>query len=103
MADESDLSKLQAVKELIFGQEIKNYDSEFKNIHETIEKNSSSIEKVLHLQEKLFEKLEKTLTLRIDRVETDMQKKIATLEDKKTDRAKLGKLLIQIGEKLQDK
>lgn len=102
MANDSELSKLQAVKELIFGQEIKDYDSEFKHLHQLVEDNKDQNASDTANQEKALQNLEKAITSRIDRLEADLMKKIANLENKKTDRAKLGKLLIQIGEKLQD-
>jgi hypothetical protein len=102
MASESELSKLQAVKELIFGQEIQNYDAEFKDIHKQIDDNKIQNAEDTVNQQKALSLLEKTITSRIDRLEADLIKKIAVLDNKKTDRAKLGKLLIQIGEKLQD-
>lgn len=102
MASESELSKLQAVKELIFGQEIQNYDAEFKEIHKEIDENKTQNSEDTANQQKALNQLEKSITSRIDRLEADLMKKIAVLDNKKTDRAKLGKLLIQIGEKLQD-
>lgn len=102
MASESELSKLQAVKELIFGQEIQDYDAEFKKIHEKIDNNKAISDNDNANQEKALASLEKLITSRIDRLEADLLKKIAILDNKKADRAKLGKMLIQIGEKLQD-
>ena len=102
MAADSELSKLQAVKELIFGKEIQDYDAEFKRIHEAIALNRDTNSTDTENLEKALDKLEKQLTARIDKLEAEMLKKIAHLDDKKTDRAKLGKMLIQIGEKLQN-
>lgn len=102
MASESELSKLQAVKELIFGQEIQDYDAEFKEIHKAIGENKAQNAEDTVNQEKALNQLEKAITSRIDRLEADLMKKITALDNKKTDRAKLGKMLIQIGEKLQD-
>lgn len=102
MASESELSKIQAVKELIFGQEIQNYDAEFKEIHRLIDNNAAQNAADTNQQQKALNNLEKVITSRIDKLEADLMKKIANLENKKTDRAKLGKMLIQIGEKLQN-
>ena len=102
MASEDELSKLQAVKELIFGQEIQNYDTEFKEINTKISSIQDKSDSDWAKQQKALENLEKTITSRINRLEGDLMKKIANLENKKADRAKLGKMLIQIGEKLQD-
>jgi hypothetical protein len=102
MASESDLSKIQAVKELIFGQEIQNYDAEFKEINSKIAKNAAQAIEDANSQSKALNELEKAISNRIDRLEADLIKKLTQLDDKKADRAKLGKMLIQIGEKLQD-
>ena len=103
MASESDLSKLQAVKELIFGQEIQNYDAEFKEINNRFNRVEEKSRSDAQEQLASLATLEKTIMARLDKMENEFTKKMAQLEDKKTDRAKLGKLLIQIGEKLQDK
>lgn len=102
MASESELSKLQAVKELIFGQEIEDYSAEFKKIHQLITDNAIKIDSNNTNLEKTIADLEKSINNRIDKLEAEMLKKINLLDNKKTDRAKLGKMLIQIGEKLQD-
>lgn len=102
MASESELSKLQAVKELIFGQEIQDYDAEFKSIHKQLAENKAKNEEDTLNQQKALEQLEKAITGRIDRLELELIKRITALDHKKADRAKLGKMLIQIGEKLQD-
>ena len=55
MASESELSKLQAVKELIFGQEIQDYDAEFKSIHKQLGENKAKNEEdTLHQQKALL-------------------------------------------------
>ena len=102
MATESELSKLQAVKELIFWKEIQDYDAEFKNIHRLINENKAKGDQDNIDQIKALDNLEKNITARIDRLEAEVMKRIALLDNKKADRAKLGKMLIQIGEKLQD-
>ncbi len=102
MASEDELSKLQAVKELIFGQEIQDYDAEFREINTNISSIQEKSNSDWNKQQKALESLEKAITNRINRLENDLMKKIVNLENKKTDRAKLGKMLIQIGEKLQD-
>lgn len=102
MASDSELSKLQAVKELIFGKEIQDYDAEFKKIHSIIAANKAKSDEDNLNQQKALDNLEKSITGRIDRLEAELTKKIALLDNKKADRAKLGKMLIQIGEKLQD-
>ncbi len=102
MASDSELSKLQAVKELIFGKEIQDYDLEFKNIHKIISENKAQSDAEHASQLQALDQAEKAITARIDKLEAELIKRITLLDNKKTDRAKLGKMLIQLGEKMQD-
>jgi hypothetical protein len=102
MATVSELSKLQAVKGLIFGKEIQDYDTEFKNIHALINENKVKGDQDIIDQFKALDNLEKNITARIVRLEAEVMKRIVLLDNKKVDRAKLAKMLIQIGEKRQD-
>lgn len=102
MATDSELSKLQVVKELIFGKEIQDYNAELKNIHKLIIENKANSDQNNADQLKALDTLEKNITACIDKLEAEVMKRIALIDNKKTYRAKLEKLLIQMGEKLQD-
>lgn len=100
-------SKIEIIKNLIFGENIKTYESEF----ETLKKDILDKKKVL---EDLIEEVRQDLKTAIDNVATDVNIRITELEDKledkiehleteKVDKKMLGKLLVELGEKVSEK
>ena len=97
-------SKIEVIKNLIFGENIQEYNSEFEKLKkEILEK-----KKVL---EDLIGEVRSELKASIDDVSTDVNVRITDLEDSLTQkidavqddiihREELGKLLIQLGEKI---
>lgn len=96
-----DYSKIQAVKELIFGPDIQNYEERFRVINERLEDLQNQLIDESNARESAVHELEKKTDNQLAKLEEDLQKEIDRLQDEKTDRAVLGKLLVQIGEKLQ--
>jgi len=100
-------SKIEAIKNLIFGDNIQAYDSEFESLKlEILNK-----KKVL---EELIEEVRLDLKTAIDNVSTDVNIRVTELEEKLGDRIEnleenqinkstLGKLLIDLGEKVSNK
>jgi len=104
---ESTETKIDAIKNLIFGDNIQAYDSEF----ESLKKDILSKKKVL---EKLIDEVREDLKTAIDNVSTDVNIRITELEDslenkiedldtKTVSKSTLGKLLIDLGEKVSQK
>ncbi len=104
---ESTETKIDAIKNLIFGENIQAYDSEF----ESLKKDILSKKKVL---EKLIEEVRENLNTAIDNVSTDVNIRITELEDSlehkisemdanTVSKENLGKLLIDLGEKVSQK
>lgn len=100
-------SKIEIIKNLIFGENIEAYDSEF----DLLKKDILNKKKVL---EDLIEEVRQDLKSAIDNVATDVNIRITELEDKiddklegleadKVDRKMLGKLLMDLGEKVSQK
>lgn len=100
-------SKIEAIKNLIFGENIEAYNSEF----ETVKKDIASKKQVL---EDLIENTQKELHQAIDNLSTDINIRITELEDnlkeqtetldtQKVDKETLGALLITMGEKIKQK
>mgnify|MGYP003630290244 CR=1 FL=1 len=105
--DEDTGSKIDLIKNLIFGENIQAYDSEF----EALRKDILDKKKVL---EELIEDVRKELHTAIDSVSTDVNIRITELEEKlddkfeqldseKLDKKMLGNLLIELGEKVSKK
>lgn len=100
-------SKIEAIKNLIFGENIQAYDSEFESLKQDI------LDKKKILEE-LIEEVRLDLKTAIDNVATDVNIRITELEDTLGDRIEsleenhvtkgtLGKLLIDLGEKVRNK
>ncbi len=100
-------SKIEIIKNLIFGDNIQVYDSEFESLKKDIENKK----KVL---EELIEEVRQDLKTALDNVATDVNIRITELEDKiegkienleadKVDKKMLGRLLIDLGEKVGQK
>lgn len=100
-------SKIELIKNLIFGENIQAYDSEFEALKKDI------LEKRKALEE-LIEEVRTELNSAIDSVATDVNIRITELEDKledkieqldsdKLDKKILGNLLIELGEKVSKK
>lgn len=100
-------SKIEAIKNLIFGENIQAYDSEFEAIKDDI----LFKKKVL---EDLIEEVKTDLNTAIDNVSTDLNVRMTALEEKLTDKFEsleedqvskkmLGKLLIDLGERVSTK
>lgn len=104
---ESSSSKLDLIKNLIFGETIQAYDTEF----EALKKDILEKKKVL---ENLIEEIRTDLNTSLDNVSTDvniritelentLSDKIEDLETDKVNKKMLGKLLVDLGEKIAAK
>ncbi len=105
--DDDTASKIEVIKNLIFGENIQAYDSEFESLKQDI----LNKKKVL---EELIEEVRTELNTAIDNVSTDvniriteleenLENKIEHLETDKVNKKMLGKLLIELGEKIGHK
>ncbi|PQJ78802.1 hypothetical protein [Polaribacter porphyrae] len=99
-------SRIAAVRDLIFGENIQQYDSEFADVYDKIkalqeESKKSLSESVTHLENKLSD-LESLMEHKIQDLSDDFEKKIADLDAEKADRRKLGKALEKIALMLQE-
>ncbi|MFK7786463.1 MAG: hypothetical protein AB8B56_15185 [Crocinitomicaceae bacterium] len=96
-----DQLKIQAVKELIFGPDIQTFEERFKALNERLDDLQNQLTDESNERESADHELEKKTDNQLAKLEEDIQKELDRLQDEKTDRAVLGKLLVQIGEKLQ--
>lgn len=99
-------SRIAAVRDLIFGENIQQYNNEFEDVFNRIKALENNTQKkisdsVTDLENKLAD-LESLMEHKIADLNDDLDKKIADLEDEKIDRRKLGKALEKIAQMLQE-
>lgn len=99
-------SRIAAVRDLIFGENIQQYNSEFEGVYDRIkslEENSKKTlaESIISIENKLSD-LESLVDHKIQDLSDDLDKKLSDLDDEKTDRRKLGKALEKIALMLQE-
>lgn len=103
-APEDSSSKIEAIKNLIFGENIEQYDSQFDTIRKEIktkkEKLENYIDEVRHELMQSIDSLSTDVNIRITDLEDSLQAKTEALAEDKVDRKTLGKLLINLGEKI---
>ena len=98
-------NRLAAVRDLIFGENIQQYEINFDEVYEKIAALRGDSDKkiasaVTNLENKI-EALQKATEASIEKFSADIDKKISNLEDAKADRKKLGKALEKIALMLQ--
>lgn len=99
-------SRLAAVRDLIFGENIQQFNADFADVYEKIknleDKTGRNLaESVTNLENKLAD-LESLMDHKFQDVIDDLDKRMADLDDEKTDRRKLGKALEKIAQMLQE-
>ena len=109
--------KIEAVKQLIFGENMQQYDNEFNEIKNLIKKTRTEIESELNetrdALNKLINQTTDALTNEIQDLRSDMNKKVtqlradmdetvADLEDRKLNRKLLGTLLQEMGKQIAE-
>ena len=97
-------SKIEAIKNLIFGENIEQYDSEFNTLKKDLEKKKKILEDYIdEVRNELMQSIDSLSTdvnIRITDLEDALNAKAETLTEHKVDRKELGKLLISLGEKI---
>jgi archaellum component FlaC len=100
-------SKIEVIKELIFGEQIKEYDSEFEKLKkEILAKKKALNELIEEVRTELSESIDNVstdLNIRITEVEQNLEGKIDELQSEKVNKETLGQLLIDLGEKITKK
>ena len=99
-------SRIAAVRDLIFGENIQKYDSEIADVYDKInilqDKNAKALsDAVANIENKLAD-LESLVDHKFQDMTDDLDKKLADLDDEKADRRKLGKALEKIAQMLQE-
>jgi tRNA U34 5-carboxymethylaminomethyl modifying GTPase MnmE/TrmE len=98
------VSKLDAIKNIIFGENMAQYEQAFKEVKEDIEAKKeylqNYIDDVRKELEQHIDSVSTDLNIRITDLETKLEDRVAHLDAKKVDKKTLSKLLISLGEKI---
>ncbi len=104
---ESSASKIDIIKNLIFGDTINAYETEFETLKKDILDKRKTLEKLIdEVRSELNVSLDNVATdvnIRITELEKNLVEKIEDMDADKVDKKMLGKLLIDLGEKIASK
>ena len=97
-------SKIDAIKQLIFGENMQAYDSEFETLKQDILNKKEALENLIdEVKTELLQNIDNLSTdinIRITELEASLQEKTEDLDDKKLDRRLLGEFFTKLGEKI---
>lgn len=97
-------SKIDAIKQLIFGDNIQAYDSEFEAVKQDILNKKQELENLIdEIRSELLQNIDNLSTdvnIRITELENSLKDKVENLDNTKVDRKTLGNLLVNLGEKI---
>jgi len=99
-------SRIAAVRDLIFGENIQQYNSEFEEVYQKLDKLREDTERNLseaveEIQNSIAD-LERLMENKLEDLRQDLNKGLDQLDDSKADRRKLGQALEKIAMMLQD-
>lgn len=99
-------SKIDAIKQLIFGDNIQEYNHEFEAVKLDILSKKKELESLIDdVKVELLQNIDNLSTdinIRITEIENGIDDKAQALEEKKLDRKLFGDLLIKLGEKISN-
>lgn len=92
-------SKIEAIKDIIFGED---YAALRQSINELNARMEAEVARIEEKYSALVAETDATINNRIDNLEMDLKSEIDRLDENKTDRFKLGKMLEDLGKALQE-
>ena len=93
--------KLDAVRELLFGQNVKEYRDDIQDVRDFIQKNQEKTDqKIDSTKEDILQKLD-ALDQKLDETKKDLQNQIGSLSNSKVDRSSLANLLKELANQLE--
>ncbi|WP_055447025.1 hypothetical protein [Lacinutrix mariniflava] len=99
-------SKIDAIKQLIFGENIQEYNHEFEAVKKDILDKKKELENLIDdVKVELLQNIDNLSTdinIRITELENTLDDKADALDEKKLDRKLFGDLLIKLGEKISN-
>lgn len=108
LANTSDpASKIEVIKNLIFGENIAEYNSEFETLKKDIDTKRQELKNYIdETRDELMtaiDNLSTDINIRITDLENALEDKADKLNEQKVDKKLLGDLLISLGEKIASK
>jgi len=104
---ESSTSKIDVIKNLIFGETIQAYDKELEELKKDILKKKQSLEELVEeIKSELHTSLDSIssdIDVRITELEKNLENRLDTLDKTAVEKKALGKLLVDLGEKISSK
>jgi len=98
--------KMEAVKQLIFGENMQQYDSEFSDIRALIKKTRAELENELtETREALtntINDLRTDMTKKMTQLRSEMDDAVQDLDERKVNRKLLGAMLQEMGQKIAE-
>lgn len=98
-------SRIEAIKNLLFGENIQQYNSEFEDVkNDILEKRKELVALIEDTRDELskaIDSLSTDLNIRITDLESKMDDRMDQLDDEKTGRLMLGDALIELGKKIK--
>lgn len=98
--------KIDAVKQLIFGENMQQYDAEFNEIKAIIKKTRNEIEKELNdtrdQLNSLINELRTDMNKKVTQLRADMDEAVTDLDNRKVNRKLLGALLQEMGKQIAE-
>ena len=97
-------SKIDAIKQLIFGDNIQAYDNEFEVLKNDIKKKKEALESLIdEARDELLKSIDNLgtdINIRITELESSIENKMDKNDDTLLDRKVLGDLIMKLGEKI---
>ncbi len=99
-------SKIDAIKELIFGENIQAYNQEFETLKADILSKKEELQDLIgSVESELLENIDSLSTdinIRLTDLENSVNDKLDAMDNKKANRKLLGELFIKLGEKISE-
>lgn len=102
MSEAQETDKLLAIKDIIFGDQIKEYNSEFEALKAQLDKQKVSFESQIKSFKDEFNESKREFATELEKLQKELTKEITSLKDAKVERKKLSKLFADISSKIAD-
>lgn len=95
---------LTTIVEILFGDKMRSYENEFKQVHQIIrenqERNHARLNATADDLLATIQNVEQRIMAQLQKNHEELLSEIARLDNQKTDRAFLGKMLVELGTQL---